>query len=385
MKVFSGTALGLLSALPLVVACGSSGGGHAQQKSNVSPGDSTPADSGTAPQAEKGKVPCGLSTKFMGDDLCIQAPDPEDGMQIHMGPADYDDPEEIAQYLVQPGVENVECHYQTLDNEAMYFYDQYYRMRPGSHHLFVELSDVDKTGWVPESECDGAAMLIAGTQRSVYDFPAGGVEPPEDRDLGRPIGANAKIMLQAHFVNTTDVPVLREAWVNFMKVKTTDTPRLLGGITMFAGVQKSFGPNTVTTTDYSCENKHEDRRIVSLFGHRHAHTTQFTAWVEHPSGAKDLVYQDWDWHEPTELMFNSVTMNPAPDPMAKKAGGTSGMLVLAAGDKLDWQCIVNNDSDNTLTFSNEVYKGEMCNVFGSIVATDGTATWTCLPELNSNN
>jgi hypothetical protein len=339
----------------------------------------------SVPQAEVGRVPCDLSTDYAGDDLCILPPEPGDGMQIHLGPADYDDPDEVAPFMVASGVENVECNYQTLNNDALYFYDQYYRMRPGSHHLFVETTNLDKEGWVPESDCDPDAMLIAGTQRSVYDFPAGGVQPPEDADLGRPIGAQAKVMLQAHFINDTDAPVLREAWVNFMKVKTTETPRLLGGITMFAGIQKSFAPNTVTTTDYTCENTHDQRRVVSLFGHRHAHTTQFTAWVEHPSGEKEVVYQDWDWHEPTELMFNSVTTNPAPDPVAKKAGGASGLLVLAAGDKIDWECIVNNDSSNTLTFSNQVYLGEMCNVFGSIVATDGTPTWSCMPELNSDN
>jgi hypothetical protein len=258
-------------------------------------------------------------------------------------------------------------------------------MRPGSHHLFVNLTNSDKEGWVPESGCDPNALLVGGSQRSEYDFPTGGVKPPEDEDLGRPLGAQAKIMLQAHFVNVTDDPLLREAWVNLMKVTGTDTPRLLGGITMFGGVMKSFAPGTRTTTDYSCENKHEGRRVVSLFGHRHAHSTRFTAWLEHAGGDRELLYEDYDWHEPTELMFNSVTTNPLPDPVKKAPGGASGLLVLSAGDKLDWECEINNDSNNTLTFSNEVFKGEMCNVFGSIVATDGAATWTCIPEAQVNN
>ncbi len=381
MKYRSTSGLGLVCLVPLMAACGS--GAAADTKGAQKAKNDDPAV--VAPQAEKGRVPCDLTTQFPGDDLCILPPDPGEGLQIHLGPSDYDDPDETAPYMIAPGVESTECNYQTLNNDAISFYSQYYRMRPGSHHLFVELTNTDTQGWTPESGCDGSALLIAGTQRSVYDFPAGGVQPPEDQDLGRPFGAQAKVMLQAHFINTTETPVLREAWVNLMKANTTDTPRMLGGITMFAGIQKAFAPGTVTTTDYSCENTHADRRVVSLFGHRHAHSTQFTAWVEHPSGQKDLLYQDWDWHEPTELMFNSITTNPLPDPAAKTAGGMSGLLVLAAGDKLDWECIVNNDSDNTLTFSNEVYKGEMCNVFGSIVATDGTPTWTCMPELNSNN
>lgn len=373
--------LRLLGLVPLMVACGSSGEGK-------SPGDTKPPvddPTAVAPQAEKGKVPCDLSTQFPGDELCITPPDAADGIQIHLGPTDYDDPDQTAPYMIAPGVENVECNFQNLTNEGLSFYDQYYRMRPGSHHIFVEETTQDKQGWVSESDCDQGALLIGGSQKSEYDFPANGVQPPEDADLGRPFGENAKVMLQAHFINTTDQPVLREAWVNFMKMKPTEHPRLLGGITMFAGINKSFAPGTTTTTDYSCENTHDQRRVVSLFGHRHAHSTQFTAWVEHASGQKDLLYQDWDWHEPTELMFDSITTNPAPDPVTKTAGGYTGLLTLAAGDKLDWECIVDNDSDNTLTFSNEVYKGEMCNVFGSIVADDGAPTWTCLPEANVNN
>jgi hypothetical protein len=267
----------------------------------------------------------------------------------------------------------------------MYFYDQYYRMRPGSHHLFVNLTSLDQQGWVPESGCDPNALLIGGSQRSEYDFPAGGVTPPEDEDLGRPLGANAQLMLQAHFINTVEKPILREAWVNLMKVTTTDTPRLLGGIVMFGGINEMFAPGTKTTTDYSCENTHEGRRVVSLFGHRHAHSTRFTAWLEHAGGDKELLYEDYDWHEPTELMFNSITKNPLPDPVALKPGGATGLLVLGAGDKVDWECQVDNDSNDTLTFSNEVYKGEMCNVFGTIVADDGPATWNCIPEANIDN
>jgi hypothetical protein len=367
----------LVCLLPLALAaCSSASGG-------VPAPDGDPT--GAVPQGQKGRLRCDLTTAYGGDAECILPPDPDEGIQIHLGPADYDDPDSVAPFMIAAGDENVECHYQQLDNDALHFYDQYYRMRPGSHHLFVNLTNSDKEGWVPESGCDPNALLVGGSQRSEYDFPTGGVKPPEDEDLGRPLGAQAKIMLQAHFVNVTDDPLLREAWVNLMKVTGTDTPRLLGGITMFGGVMKSFAPGTRTTTDYSCENKHEGRRVVSLFGHRHAHSTRFTAWLEHAGGDRELLYEDYDWHEPTELMFNSVTTNPLPDPVKKAPGGASGLLVLSAGDKLDWECEINNDSNNTLTFSNEVFKGEMCNVFGSIVATDGAATWTCIPEAQVNN
>jgi len=67
--------------------------------------------------------------------------------------------------------------------------------------------------------------------------------------------------------------------------------------------------------------------------------------------------------------YDSITTNPAPNPSAKTDGATSGILSLVAGDKLKLECDVNNTTDNTLTFKNELYTGEMCILFGSSVGT----------------
>ena len=65
---------------------------------------------------------------------------------------------------------------------------------------------------------------------------------------------------------------------------------------------------------------------------------------------------------------SSLIKNPAPDPVKRTPGGVSGILNFEVGDIMEWECEVDNTSDNVLTFRNEVYTGEMCNVFGSSVA-----------------
>jgi hypothetical protein len=51
---------------------------------------------------------CALHTKWDGDQYCIQAPPPDKGFQIHIGPTNYDNPE--PQYIIQPGAETNETY-----------------------------------------------------------------------------------------------------------------------------------------------------------------------------------------------------------------------------------------------------------------------------------
>jgi hypothetical protein len=70
------------------------------------------------------------------------------------------------------------------------------------------------------------------------------------------------------------------------------------------------------------------------------------------------------------VAFDSVTKNPAPNADAKVPGGYSGDVDLKAGDMIDWECEIVNDTDKPLRFGNEVYAAEMCNMFG--IYTPGT-------------
>jgi hypothetical protein len=72
--------------------------------------------------------------------------------------------------------------------------------------------------------------------------------------------------------------------------------------------------------------------------------------------------------------YDSLTTNP---PIATEAmidGAVSGILEVQTGDVLKFSCFIENDSDQTLRFSNELYGGEMCNMWGKAVGTGLSAT-----------
>jgi hypothetical protein len=62
-------------------------------------------------------------------------------------------------------------------------------------------------------------------------------------------------------------------------------------------------------------------------------------------------------------------MNPPIMSDKKMDGAVSGTLPVKVGDVLKFTCFIENTSDKTLGFSNELYDGEMCNLWGSAVGT----------------
>ena len=346
--------------------------------------DTTPGDSQLPPPGPL-SMPCGpLNSGFPGDERCILPPDPSLGIQLHVGPKDYTDQAEIDKFILQPGEEKTECyHFSNPSPETISFFRQVYRMRQGSHHLIIHTMLGGTTsppeGWYDcyGPEGDGF-MPIGGTQDGLSEFPPNGNIAPEDQLLGRPLTANAPMIFELHFYNSTTKPILREAWVNFEKkvVPAGQTMQILGGIFMGGGHGLSLPAGETQTLDYWCDNDLADRRVVSLFGHRHAHTERFSVWMNRGTEREELVYEDYNWHDTKELIYNSRIDNGASDRATQTSGGYSGILTFQPGDRIEWECEIDNTTDNEngvlpseqpLTFANEVYTGEMCMLFGSMV------------------
>jgi hypothetical protein len=332
-----------------------------------------PPEAPSASSYTDGSRPCpAIDTGYPGDELCIVPPPPEAGIQIHVGPTDYDDPDSLEPFLVLPGAEPIESYLLTAPNEApMRFYRQHYRMRPGSHHLIASLSfePIHTEGFVKRPP---ERIQIGGTQRSISDFPPTETIAPEDMHLARPIGARAPMAIELHYVNVSNEPVLREAWINLMHSETTE-PVLLGGIIMI-GWDFTVPAATTQAVNFRASEATVPTRVHSLFGHRHAYSTRFSAWARRGSD-RVLVYEDYDWAEPVELLYNSVTHNDVPDPATLTPGGFSGILELEPGDTLEWECEIDNHSDAPITFGNGVYDAEMCNLFGAAVRPGSPPIW----------
>lgn len=331
-----------------------------------------------------GTMPCEpFDSGFEGDDLCIKPPPDGTGLHMHVGPDDYDDPAQIEEFVMQPGDESVE-YYRFNADHGVLFYKQHYRLRPGSHHLIIyalnEPVPEESQGWGGRDDLgSGDTIPIGGTQRSVSDFPPDGEVPEEDANLARPIGDGQGLSFEMHYINATDQPILREAWLNFME-NDSEQIQILGGLFMI-GTHFSVPPGASQVLNYTTELSQDegDKRVVSIFGHRHANTGRFSAWVHH-DGERTLVYEDYNWDEPAELTYNTVIDNGDPDPATGTPGGYSGMLELVPGDQIEWECEVHNHQDVTLEFGNEVYTGEMCNLFGS-TAGGASPVWFARPDL----
>jgi hypothetical protein len=339
-------------------------GGNTNEKANQ--GVTAATDAGPKSACDS------LHTQFAGDDKCIPAPDPEVGMQLHVGPTDYDNPDEA--WIVEPGHETVECyHMKTPNTEDRLYFAQQYRMRPGSHHMILQTSTAtdQPEGWAP---CGSSIIsAIGGTQHTVEDYPPGLKIADEDKGLGKSVAAQQPLDIQLHFFNATDKPTLREVWVNFIYKDPSEVTAHVGMMGAFAPV--NVLPHTTAVTGGTCNASDaigsptpDGVRIVSLFGHAHWHNQRFVVYRDKAgSTTEDVVYDSYDGAEAPSYSFNSLVTNPVPNPASRLSGAVSGDLVLAPTDKLRFECDITNDLNTTLTSTNEAFTGEMCILFGTMV------------------
>lgn len=322
-------------------------------------------------------VGCNLHTRFDGDELCMAAPPADKGFQVHVGPTDYDDTDELAKYVIEAGAETNDYYFtKSTNSDAIYFYKRNYRMRPRSHHLIVSQVQADHAdGWntpaVSGAPATGAGAGIdvgrrlGGSQNELKDNPLGGVVPPENEGIGMPLDPHVQLSVNLHHFNSEDHAILREAWVNFWYVDGSTVTREAKEMFAVGGFAMAIKPGEHKTLHYTCDVQ-EDGRVLTMYGHRHAHNVRFSSWRTR-GGQQDLVYEGFDWKEPMVLEFSSLITNPVPDDTSKKEGGWNGELDLKKGDVLEWECEVDNNGTKTLNFTNETVDGEMCILVGDTI------------------
>ncbi len=386
------------------VACG----GGSSQGPGTTPGASTEGCSPT------GDIPCYVGkaepcanyhTDWDGDEYCMKPPD--HGYQLHVGPTDYSNPEEVAKYILPPGGITANdprakilgtgqpdvdfCYNMKTPNAEPFYSNQYYsHMRPGSHHQIIFALG----GPVPDStgvqDCSsrneavlGGATFLAGATRAVQDAAMFG-GAPEDARIASETAAHQQVSINLHFVNITDKPKMMEIWVNMIAIDfpPEEITQRIKAIEWYGGVGMDIPPGAHETlqggADSSCQPPGE-LRILGVTGHVHASTTRFAMFMQRAGETtKTQIFEDYDWTEPTVFRFNSTTTNTPPDPAAKAPGSTiSGQLLAHPGDSFTWECDVVNKRQVNLTFSDRAYDGEMCNVFGMFAATNPQDPWSC--------
>lgn len=328
---------------------------------------------------------CSINSGFEDDRACIPPPAPGEGMQIHIGPKNYDDPAEVAKYVMHPGEESSECWIYRTPNEQDILYQTYVLSgRAGTHHILGSMLK-------GEIETDTGFGRCAGGGGSEEENPIENLGPmpmatkaymprgqvaPENRNIAHRIPANVIAQADMHYYNLTERDILREIWINIYFVP----PEQVTGEMLRVRGMGGFGwsrdtpiePGTDAVYQYECPIV-GNGRILSLLGHYHAHGRRFTASLKRKAGSIEKIFEMYDYRDPAGFEYDSVSMNPAfSDSMA---GAVSGILEVSDGDVLAWECHIVNDSDVALRYVNEVNTGEMCNLWGQ---SHGIEEWNCL-------
>ena len=312
-----------------------------------------PPDPTVTPPADPGLAmdQCGLDTKWGGDEYCILPPPADKGFQIHIGPADYDNPD--PKYVMEPGTEVTENWDDVTGNDqSVYYYWRQYRMRPGSHHLIVSSGGV-------------GGRRLGGTQNSAKDNPDRGVIAPENQGVGMQLAANTPVSMSLHYLNYTDKPIIKEVWVNFWYRDPSEVKE--AAKEMFSMAPMGISPGEHVLLHGSCPVSAAGR-VLTLYGHVHANNHRFSAWRTR-GGQQQLVYEMYDWEHPLVLEYSSIVDNAAPDPAGKIGGGWDGVLDLQAGDSLEFECDITNDTSQTFLGRNEALNDEMCILIGDTIGT----------------
>jgi hypothetical protein len=371
-------ALTIALTAPLVACSGSDG----DEPSTTQPDPKDPNRWGDAAR------PCGnLDTGYPGDENCILPPPEGTGFQFHYGPKEYTEAE-MSKWLIGPGEEVTDCILIDTPNEHEIFFNEYHsRLRPGSHHMLLYVLPDD----LPDSDQPQRACSQGFTQRNLFGAQTEILDvkrqsaAPENVGLAVRLPAKQQGIMQLHFFNTHPTDhMLKEAWANLIYTDPANVTQLADPIFFISGLAMNvaLGEREIIKGHAVVpEGADPEFRLLMPTGHFHAHTERFSAWTT-IDGHRELLFEDFDWHEPELFRFDTQTIREPSDRAARKNGGRSGAIYLKPGDQVDWECeVFNGDKTSPLRFGNEVYNAEMCNMFGSYAPSLG-GPWSAYPELS---
>ena len=318
--------------------------------------------------------PCSIQSGYPGDEYCLLPPPPGEGIQVHFGPSSYTDKTEVAKYLIHPGDESNDYAVAPIPTTEEKFYNRVvYSMRPGSHHLINNIIAGHPTpGFVPEaSGCPSERVgSLGGTQNLIYDSRPNGIVPPENEGLGYALPPNASICFNYHRYNLTQADQLERDLGQLLLRRRGrgHAARALGRDHRRARHEHRAGRRRGADLQLHVQRCDE---------HREEPGAHHPAVRPPPRG--DVSLRGLAQRRPDLRLvglarvghynFDSLTTNPAVMPANMLDGGHSGILPVKNGDKIKYTCFIRNETMDTLTFANELYTAEMCNLFGQAVGT----------------
>jgi hypothetical protein len=302
----------------------------------------------------------------------------------------------VPEFEVDPGRESQNCYFMEVPDlaggEDLWVDRVLTAINPGSHHMNVfrvrtivdlgpetgepiKLGEHDATVVYGSDDYAGNPCwdsanwadwpLVANSQNSEVGEPFTDWQLPED--VAIKLSPGEKLMVQTHYVNSTDQPTVYGARVgiNFYREKDTDSPQELG--TLFATQQNIRICETTPRVTYAgtCQFPN-DVTITAANGHFHKRGRRFTMFpwdgqtVDHPSD-ESMFYESLDWDDPPMAIDLDVKAK--------------------AGEGIWWDCAYEwtapteftcddidekdpeQQGDCCYTFGGNTDVGEHCNVF----------------------
>ena len=331
-----------------------------------------------------------FKTPFPGDEYCILPPPPDQGFQVGVHPGGnrgyweklwagdyslYRDPEVTGPYELPAGGEIVQNYDAAFEGpaEQRYFYRRQFRGRYGSHHGTADFSKkrVEVEGWQDNGDFMFTAAPLITVQNAHTDFPQSSLEiAPEEMGVGYPVSSSG-VYLNLHHFNSTDKPLLRESWINVWYVPADEITKMAQSLTVLLEVNYPIGK---VTSNAGSARATGETQVLSLYGHHHAWTTRFHAWIERTGAHDELIYDSYNFWDMPTFSYNSLVKNPTPG-MEGLAGASSGPITLHTGDVIRFECRVDTTQKRAdelgvelpsapLRYGNQVFDAEMCLLMG---------------------
>lgn len=270
---------------------------------------------------------CGDSGPALGDTITIDTPS----------------------FVLQPGEEKFYCYYTTLPNtEAIGAHRFTSSMPAGSHHMIVFKT---KKAMAPDgtfAECDNFGMGdggIADVPVWLYasQNPEGELTMPEG--VGVAIGASQTVIVNLHYVNTTDAPITAQVHIDIETFAPKQTFIEAHAMITF-NTQIDVPPNSMGSAGGSCDVDSE-WQFITMSTHSHKYTVN--AQVH---DGPNMVLETLDWAHATLGRWDS--------PYLKFSSG-----------KLDYRCTYHNTLSVPLETGESAINNEMCMAVGLYFPANG--------------
>lgn len=233
-----------------------------------------------------------------GDYIDVRVPDPEPDDRF----VDLMTPE----FEVPPGTEKQFCYYIDYPDDSRFVrYMSSLQGNYGHHVILLRATEPKPSGTF--EDCTEARDM---SKLRIHIFPS--QELPEGYGIELPEGA--QYVIQSHYVNATDTPLLAR---DVMRVEKTDPASITTWVSVFGSVSlNATAQPGESAVSYDCEVP-EDAELLMVGGHMHEHGSRYEISMGTEEEGFETVYLVDPWRPefrdapPVEQLYSSPLPLPA--------------------------------------------------------------------------